>query len=107
MRGLVLAVMLAGTHQYQVGCDLGSSRAASLSVTSPSERSFVNFTNQSTVIFAGTCSAHNAVVVLSGSISAIATCSDSTWNVEVDFTSVPDGPITVAAAHQGTQVTDR
>ncbi|MBC7397792.1 MAG: hypothetical protein H7333_10155, partial [Bdellovibrionales bacterium] len=69
-------------------------------VTLDSFPSQINAANVSLIPLAGTCAVENgAIQVSAGTVSGSTVCSQGTWALNLDFTSLAEGSITIAAVH--------
>lgn len=61
-----------------------------ITLSTPTQSSYINLSNQSTVNFSGTCSDDGAIQV-SGALSKSINCTSGLFSENLDFTSIPEG----------------
>lgn len=59
----------------------------------------INNANKGAYPLQGTCSENGRSVAIGGDVSTTATCNSGSWNVNVNFSAVSDGPVSVIANH--------
>lgn len=71
----------------------------SVAVADPSTNFTIDRTNVYSYPISGTCSQNGGSIEISGEVSTSTTCFSNTWSTNIDFTSVPDGPINLSIRH--------
>lgn len=72
-----------------------------VTIDSPAASSYVNMTNASSFTLSGTCSLNGQNVVLSGDATATVPCSNQTWSVNLNLSSLPEGLVSFTATQAG------
>ena len=70
-----------------------------LTIASPVSGAYVNTTNQTAFVIAGTCGANGQPVMVSGAGTGSGTCTAGSFSATVDLTSAPQGSLVVVANH--------
>ncbi len=64
---------------------------------SPSLLNYINQANQTAFTVNGTCSENNGTVIVSGEVSGAAKCMDRNFSLDLDYSDVVDGNVTINA----------
>lgn len=72
---------------------------ATLTFAAPLDNTYVNAANVSAVTLSGACSENGRFVTLTGDYSASIACTGGAWSTVANLTSLPDGPVSITAAH--------
>jgi hypothetical protein len=68
-----------------------------VAITSPAANSVINVASMAAFTVSGTCSENGRNVVLSGDASGTVVCGAGAWSANLDFSSAPDGAVSVTA----------
>lgn len=73
--------------------------APTLGILSPAVNAFINAASQGSFTVTGTCNENGRNVVISGAASATVVCLAGGWTANLDFTSEPNGSVTINVNH--------
>ncbi|HWU42982.1 MAG TPA: hypothetical protein VN132_06070, partial [Bdellovibrio sp.] len=68
-----------------------------ITINHPLANTFISSSSQNSFTVNGTCYDDTQNVVISGAVTGSTTCLNGTWSVNLDFSSVSDGSVTVNA----------
>ena len=70
-----------------------------VAITAPAAASYINAANVTAFTVSGTCSVNGRNVVISGALSTTTVCASNLWSINLDFSAVVDGPVTINVDH--------
>ncbi len=72
--------------------------APTISITSPNAGSYINIANVSAITVSGVCSENGQTITFSGDASGTVACSSGVFSKVLNFTTAPQGAVTLNAA---------